>query len=358
MEFNLESYALRQKRLFLSLNQGMIRHDYYYKIYKMKKTILIIVFAFLVASLFYRETLVRLYQGFHQYRISKERAQYYQLHNVNIQDITQELILDESIPFDLKQPLIDGNRRIVIFKYLSDSDHVAGYISYITQGNHPLMIFLRGGNGYFGIMRPNNRFSFLDGYNVVGTLYRGNIYGGVDELGGSDIQDIEQLIKFFPQLESFINVKLEAPYGMIGVSRGAMEMFVALSQLEYVKERVSHAISVSGNVDLHLSMARRPEMKYLFQKKFKQSDKEDFEHWIQSREPASNASNLSKSLKVLLVYGLADNRVFLEEQLNLEKALKTEGIATELVTIPGASHGLEGNFKDFENIVKKFMVNP
>ena len=179
----------------------------------------------------------------------------------------------------------------------------------------------------------------------------------VDELGGNDIRDIEQLIKFFPQLQSFTNVKLQPPYGMIGVSRGAMEMFVALSRLEYVKERVSHAISVSGNVDLRLSMARRPEMKYLFKKKFKQSGEEDFEHWIQSRDPVSNVSHLSKSLKVLLVYGLSDNRVFLDEQLNLEKALKTEGIATELVTIPGASHGLDGHFNDFENIVKRFMTN-
>ena len=83
------------------------------------------------------------------------------------------------------------------------------------------MIFLRGGNGYYGIARPNNRFSFLDGYNVVGTLYRGNIYGGVDEWGGADIQDVENLTQFFPRLASFVHKEIRPPYSMLGVSRGA-----------------------------------------------------------------------------------------------------------------------------------------
>ncbi len=217
------------------------------------------------------------------------------------------------------------------------------------------MIFLRGGNGFFGIARPNNRFSLLDGYNIVGTLYRGNIYGGVDEWGGEDIQDVENLIYFFPKLESYTNIKMEPPYGMIGVSRGAMEMFIALSRSEYVKNRISHAISISGNIDLNVSMSKRPEMKYLFRKKFKESTNDNFESWLQLRNPVSNAHSLPKPLKVLLVYGLEDNRVFFEEQQNFKSALDTEKIDVEVVTIPGAQHGLDGHFEELENIIKKFM---
>lgn len=227
----------------------------------LKKIFIIVLSLLLVGGFLYREMLVRVYEDLQRYRTAKDRAKYYQLEDGNIQDITQKIILDESIPMSLKQPLIDGKRRVVIFKYLSGFNDVAGYFSYLTDAEHPLMIFLRGGNGYFGIMRPNNAFSFLDGYNVVGTLYRGNIYGGIDEFGGEDVLDVENLIKFFPQLENFTHVKLQAPYGMIGVSRGAMEMFIALSQLEFVKERVSHAIAVSGNLDLRVSKDRRPEMK-------------------------------------------------------------------------------------------------
>lgn len=320
-----------------------------------KRIISVLFFLVLVGSFAYRDTLVRIYQGFQGYLSSKDRVKYYHLENANIEDITQKLIDDPSIPSDLKEPLKSGDRRIVIFKYLSGSDYVAGYLSYLSKGDHPLMIFLRGGNGFFGITRPNNRFSFVNGYNIVGTLYRGNIYGGTDEWGGKDVEDVENLMRFFPELRKFTNVRFQAPYGMIGVSRGAMEMFISLSRSEYVKRSISHAISVSGNVDLAVSMEKRPEMSYLFRKKFQESGDQDFQNWLRQRDPVSNVANLSKSLKVLLVYGLEDNRVFLKEQQNLKEALESEHIHVELVTIPNAEHGLDGHFADFEAIFKKFM---
>jgi len=192
------------------------------------------------------------------------------------------------------------------------------------------MIFLRGGNSSFGIMRPNNRFSFLSNYNVVGTLYRGNIYGGKDELGGEDVQDVENLIKFFPELENFAHIRMQAPYAMMGVSRGAMEMFASLSRSSYVKSKVNWAISVSGNIDLNVSMKNRPEMKYLFKTQFEKSNAKTLSEWIKLRNPVDNVSNLSKSLRVLLIYGLADNRVSLEEQLSFKKALDASGFHRSL----------------------------
>ncbi|MCH9608582.1 MAG: hypothetical protein S4CHLAM45_11600 [Chlamydiales bacterium] len=318
----------------------------------MKKFFILCALLLLVGVGFYFGTLKRLYQG---YRSSKDRSQYYQLGDSNIQDITEKLIADSTIPSDLKQPLIEGKRRIVIFKYLSGSENVAGYLSYLTEGDFPLMLFLRGGNGSFGIPRPNHCFSFLEGYNVVGTLYRGNIYGGVDEWGGEDICDVENLIKFLPQLESVSKVNFQPPYKMMGVSRGAMEMFISLSRSEYVRDTISHAISVSGNVDLNVSMDKRPEMRYLFRKKFKESSGDCFDHWLQSRNPVAHSSQLSKSLKILLVYGLEDNRVFLQEQKNLKKALEGKQIDVELATIPGANHGLDGHFETLESILKDWL---
>ena len=184
-----------------------------------KKIIVAVFIVFLTSGLFYRNTIFRLYQGFEDTQKSKERAKYYLMQDSSqIQDITQKIISDKAIPNDLKQPLIGGERRIVIFKYPSGSEYIAGYLSYLTNGAHPVMIFLRGGNGFFGIMRPNNRFSFLTGYNVVGTLYRGNIYGGTDEFGGEDIQDVENLLKFFPELERFSHIKMQSPYAMMGAA--------------------------------------------------------------------------------------------------------------------------------------------
>lgn len=318
--------------------------------------ICVIIFIILAVGLFYRKTITRLYEGYQQTQISKERAKYYLLQDdVQIQNITQKLISDQTIPIDLKKLLVDGERNIIIFKYNSGSEQVAGYFSYLTKGAHPVMVFLRGGNGFFGIMRPNNKFSFLKHYNVVGTLYRGNIYGGEDEFGGADIHDVENLLKFFPQLEKFSQTKMPAPYSMMGVSRGAMEMFISLSESEYVKDRVNYAISVSGNIDLNVSIANRPEMKYLFKRLFKNSETSSFDQWVKSRNPIDHVKYLTKSLKVLLIYGLDDNRVSIEEQQNFKRALNEQGIKSQLVTIAGANHGLDNHFHELEEILTKFM---
>ncbi len=119
----------------------------------------------------------------------------------------------------------------------------------------------------------------------MGTLYRGNIYGGDDQFGGNDIEDVENLIKFFPQLENFTKLKLQSPFTMMGISRGAMQMFISLSRSNYVKQRINKAISVSGNVDLNISMNKRFEMRYLFKKECKKSHIQDIHEWINIRDP-------------------------------------------------------------------------
>jgi dipeptidyl aminopeptidase/acylaminoacyl peptidase len=322
----------------------------------LKKIVIITIIVLISGAIFYRDLFIRLYQAYQAEQISYERAKYYQLEsNLQIQDITQKLIAETFIPLHLKKPLIDNERRIVIFKYQSGAEYVGGYFSYLTTGLNPTIIFLRGGNEYFGIMRPNNQFSFIKGYNVVGTLYRGNIYGGVDQFGGDDIDDIENLIRFFPQLEDFTQVKLKAPYAMVGVSRGAMEMFIALSRLEYLKDKVSHAISISGNVDLNVSILKRFEVLYGLKNKFKKCQESNFENWLKQRNPICNVENLPKSLKVLLIYGLLDNRVFLEEQQNLHSALEKNGIASTLEILPEGNHNMHGLFKEVEDNIIRFL---
>lgn len=322
-----------------------------------KKISLLTVLIFFVLIAVCHNIILRTYRDYQSLKLSKYRAEVYRLKGkTNFKDITEQLSLDESIPAELKAPLINGERKIVIFKYLSDGQEVAGYFSYLTnQKPNPTLIFLRGGNKFFGLMRPNNRFSFLKGYNIVGTLYRGNIYKGEDEFGGEDVHDVENLLKFIPRLENFSNVKLQVPFTMMGVSRGALEMFLSLQQSKYVQQVVSKAVSVSGNVDIRVTMQQRPDMKYLFKQFFKNSTHATFEDWIKKRNPINNLTNIPNTLKVLMVYGTADDRVSLQEQLNLKQALEKENIYAKFVTIDGADHGFENHFDELEKIVLQFM---
>ncbi len=323
----------------------------------MFKFFYILIALLLGGLLFFHKTIIREIKDYQSIQLSKKRAALYALDNSKaFKDITPELITDPNTPSELKAPLIDGTRRIIVFKYLSDGKYVAGYYSFLTNGEHPTLIFLRGGNKFFGIMRPNNRFSFLNGYNVIGTLYRGNIYEGEDEFGGEDINDVENLVKFLPQVEDFIKAPIKTPKIIMGVSRGALEMFNSLAKSDVLKKTITYAISVSGNVDLRVTMKNRPEMKYLFKDFYKQSNGKDFDEWIKLRNPVDISSSLPQSIKVLLVYGLADDRVLIEEQQNLQDSLKKENIPVKLVTIQGADHGFEEHFSDLEKTIYEFLA--
>ena len=234
---------------------------------------------------------------------------------------------------------------------------MAGYLSLITTGEHHLVMFLRGGNGTFGILRPNNTFSFLEGYNVIGTLYRGNIYKGIDEFGGEDINDIENLIKIIPKLEQFSQSHLKPPVAMIGISRGAMQMFVSLSRSLLVKASVNKAIALSGNVDLNTTAELRPEMKHMFEAKFKEQTRFSvFHEWLNARNPVSLVKRLKPSLEVLLIYGLNDNRVDLEEQLHLYSALQANNIKTKFIKIPEAGHDMDGHIEEVKQMILNFLI--
>jgi dipeptidyl aminopeptidase/acylaminoacyl peptidase len=327
---------------------------------KMKKFLAVLLIVLLAFISWQHQTIIRIYQGVISYITNRNHTDFYQLTNNNsIQDISERLSKDLSIPVELRQPLIEKKRRIYIFKYLSDGYEVAGYLSLITTGEHPLVMFLRGGNGNFGILRPNNTFSFLERYNVIGTLYRGNIYKGIDEFGGEDINDIENLIRFIPKLEKLSQSRLKPPTAMIGVSRGAMQMFASLSRSELVKANVHKAISLSGNVDLNTTVELRPEMKHMFEAKFKeQKTFNNFHEWLNARNPVSLVKQLKPSLEVLLIYGVNDNRVDIKEQLYLYNALERNNIKTKFIKIPGAGHGMEGSIEEVKKVILGFLQTP
>jgi dipeptidyl aminopeptidase/acylaminoacyl peptidase len=323
----------------------------------MKKWVGVLLVALIIIALWEYQSVIRIYQGATIYFNSRNRIAFYKLqNNQKITEITNKLKQDKTIPLNLREPLIKGERRIYVFKYISDGNEVAGYLSLIPEGKHPTVLFLRGGNGNFGILRPNNVFSSLEGYNVIGTLYRGNLYGGHDQFGGEDINDIENLILFLPELEGYTGAQFKPPYAMIGVSRGAMQMFTSLSRSSVVKANVNKAISLSGNVDLNVTAKTRPDMKYMFNKKFKEENTtHSFQEWLDYRDPVTQVSQLNPNLSVLLIQGLEDNRVALAAPTNLNDALKKHHIKTQFIKLPGAKHSMDGYIEEVKDIIIKFL---
>lgn len=324
----------------------------------MKKRVLLICLVLIsaISFLLYPDFIKRTIDGIHLYIASRNNIRHYELQsNQAIADISGKLKSDESVPIRLRKSLLNGNRKIVIFKFRSDGNEVAGYFSYLVKGEHPTLIFYRGGNGRFGIMRPNNMFSFIPGYNVVGMLYRGNVYPGLDELGGADINDTKYLLQFFPKLKRYTRKSIGPPYALLGVSRGATQIFGSLAHLPRVAAQVNKIISISGALDLRTQMEKRSEMALLFRNKFKQQNKTDFNHWISYRNPVELIQFIKPEIKILLIHGENDRRVSSEEQKVFVKAASKHGFPIKLINITGTGHGMKGKTSILMSIISSFL---
>ena len=135
--------------------------------------------------------------------------------------------------------------------YKSDDCEVAGYISAPSdymEKKYPILIYLRGGNGTYGMLPPAAVSSLSNfGFIVMATQYRGNDSGtGIEDFGGADVQDVLSLIDIAEQLP-FASGKIY----MFGASRGGLEIYCTLKE-EYLSDsdRISAAVVMSGTSNL------------------------------------------------------------------------------------------------------------
>ena len=119
--------------------------------------------------------------------------------------------------------------------YLSDGLKVKGYIAYPRDNKgkkFPCIIWNRGGyenKGAIDGFTARGMYGQIAnwGYVVFASQYRGNAGGeGKEELGGSDVNDILNLIPLADELTFADKEK----WGMEGWSRGGMMTFLTLKQ--------------------------------------------------------------------------------------------------------------------------------
>lgn len=118
--------------------------------------------------------------------------------------------------------------------YLSEGLKVKGYIAYLkdTTKKYPCIIWCRGGignNGAIDTFTARGIFGQLAswGYCVFASQYRGNAGGeGYDEVGGSDVNDILNLIP----LADEISQAEKSIWAIEGWSRGGMMALLTLQR--------------------------------------------------------------------------------------------------------------------------------
>ncbi len=232
------------------------------------------------------------------------------------------------------------------FTYLSGKKKISGLLALPkihTAKKIPCIIYNRGGNKDFGILRPGALFVNLgrlavEGYVVIASQYSGNsLSDGKDEYGGKDINDVIALYSILKTI-SFVDIK---KIGMYGGSRGGMMTFLVLKKVKWVK-----AVCIrSGLYNLVKNANLRPEMKKVFKEAFGGSKKEmikrSVEYW---------ADKLPKNVPILMLHGSADWRASPIDALETSKKFIRYKIPHRLVLFEGADHFLT-EFSDEENLM-------
>jgi dipeptidyl aminopeptidase/acylaminoacyl peptidase len=284
---------------------------------------------------------------------------FYQLdEGEKVKEMTALILESLETKESLKQTILKTGRRFFLFKYLSDGNFVKGYISFVPNSvENPLLVFLRGGNRILGLMHPANDFTCLRNYTVITTTYRGGVSEGVDEFGGQEVNDVGHLVRHIPELEKYLDIKFNPQKTFIlGVSRGGMEMFLALGRIPFLQLQIDKAASLSGILDLFQCLQDRSDMREMFTKEFGLILGENEEQWIKYRNPLEIVTNLRKDLPFLILQGTKDLRVSLAEGYHMVEKLQSHGNSVTYLEIPEGDHCLK-NQEGVLDLISDWLMN-
>lgn len=227
------------------------------------------------------------------------------------------------------------NVRKIVYK--SDGYNVEGYLAYpgSKESKYPLIIWNRGGNredGKIDEFLAQGMFGEIAswGYVVLTSQYRNE-----DEFGGSEVNDILNLIPISEDL-SFCD---SSRIGMEGWSRGGMMTYIVLTRTD----RIKCAVIISGLSDLLRSMEKRSELSKVYRKLFGECSDAEFLRRIRQRSAVYFADKISKETKILLIHGTSDKKITFHDSEDMYNKLKENGIDSELVLIEGGDHYLRKN---------------
>lgn len=275
-------------------------------------------------------------------------AKFYEMpEGMDLYEITDAVLKSPYVVDAQKKSIQENQRKIFLFHYPSDGLTIKGVISFVPNPQEqPMLLLLRGGNRLFGLPNPGSELMAPNGYTVITTSYRGGVSEGSDEYGGQDVNDVKNLIDYIPELTSKLQIAVQhEKMFVIGISRGAMEMFLTLSRFPELQDRFSKAISLTGLLDLRQARASRPDLEKVWIEDFGFVKNQNEEEWINWRDPLLAVDRIDLNLPILIIQGTEDIRVDLEQGYEMVKQLTNHGNDVTYWEIPGGDHCL-ANIKD------------
>lgn len=249
-----------------------------------------------------------------------------------------------------------GNSAIddaVVEKIVYDSDglKVNGYLGYPkdTSKKYPCVIWCRGGFGNAGALDNFNAQGILGqlaswGYVVLESQYRGNVGGeGKDEFGGSDVNDVLNLLKLAEELD-FANTEI---WGIEGWSRGGLMTYLTLLK----DHRFKAAVTNGGISNLECNLGESSFMKKLVNLP---SDKMNNEY-CKNRDIINSVESFSKNTPMLLMHGVDDKRVPPHHSIDLSLKFIENKIEHRLILFENGDHFLKMHKKEVDEQRKNWF---
>lgn len=222
------------------------------------------------------------------------------------------------------------------FSYESNDHTVIGYLLLPRSRKEllPVIVYNRGGSGEFGAIRIGHLFSgtisglVQGGYAVIASQYSGVAGGGgIDEMGGSDLQDVIAL----KQIVDESKICDPKNIGMYGFSRGGMMTYMLLKSVNWIRA----AVVVGGPTDLFALEKFRPEMKAHFRKMFGGTGEEKTR-----RSVIKWYKEIPKTIPLLVLCGTSDERVNSKDTILFAAQVVSHLQHFKFILYPEGTHAL------------------
>ena len=208
-----------------------------------------------------------------------------------------------------------------MFDYQSD-DYVVKAMIYEPKHVKRIIIYLRGGKGAVGTVRPARlmQFAYKDTL-VAAPYYRGTHQNGQDEFAGADREDVYALVKL-------LRAQYDVPIHFVGFSRGGIQGLVT-----YQEADVTSFITWGGVSSIYYMYDERQDLRSMLKRIVGPiSNKAAYDR----RE----GINLVKkdSPPIMIIHGTEDKLVSIEHAYILIDKLKQLEIKHEVLFIEGEQH--------------------
>ena len=245
--------------------------------------------------------------------------------------------------------------------YLSDGLKIKGYIAYPKKEGekYPCIIWNRGGLGELGVIDSFNAQGIFGliaswGYVVFASQYRGNDGSeGREEFGGNDLNDVLNLMPLAEEIPSADASR----WGIEGWSRGGLMTYLLLMKTDIFKA----AVTVGGVSNLHCEKKQSKFIEQLVKRTFGDISDEQKERFCNERSVINFADKITTKTPLLIVHGTADDRVPVEDSIELSRKLLRNRTNLKLLLFEEGTHFLRDHKEELNRVRKdwfdKFLKN-